>query len=278
IHNEALSGPKLLDALFSKIILEQDVSGLPEVNRFLLAGRCARLDAKSFFSAQFSETEVAYMVPGFLDPEAMEETPEDLSSFAIPIALAWKTLDITNPLFYPSNLLPKAIRERQKVYKVAWHGLILITLVCSSALFLLWQWKGQHGRIMEADNALVRIERLIQGSESELERLGDLDRLRSQVTQFEKQNAMMDSLAGGSKRWSPTLESMVRHARSLNSLWFESMTVEKENRVSLSGWTLYRTRIPRIADLLGGTVSKVSSDQIRGQTVYRFVLTIPLPD
>ncbi|MFH1009563.1 MAG: hypothetical protein V1800_18975, partial [Candidatus Latescibacterota bacterium] len=254
------------------------VSGLPEVNRFLLAGRCARLDAKSFFSAQFSETEVAYMVPGFLDPEATEETPEDISGFAIPIALAWKTLDGTNPLFYPTNLLPKTIRDRQKVYKVAWHGLILITLVCSSALFLLWQWKGQQTRITEAENSLARTEMLIQGSESELERLGNLERLRSRVVELERQNAMMDSLGSGAKRWSPTLESMVRHARSLNSLWFESMTADKEDRVSLSGWSLYRNRIPRIANLLGATVSKVSSDQIRGQAVYRFVLTIPLPD
>ena len=278
IHNEDLDGPQLLDALFSKIILEQDVSGVPEINRFLLAGGCARLDAKAFFSTQFPDTQVEYMVPGFLDRETMEEKPEDLSAFAIPIALAWKTLDIKNPSFYPTNLLPKTIRERQKVYKVAWHGLILITLVCSSTLFLLWQWKGQKDQIEESQNALARMETLIETSEAGLERLGNLDSLRNQVTLYGKNISFMDTLSKGSKRWSPILETVAKKARSVNSLWFASLAAAKNDRVSLSGGTLYRTRIPRISEELDATVSRVSSDQIRGHTVYRFDMSLKLPD
>ncbi len=278
IHNEDLSGPQLLDALFSKIILEQDVSGVPEIDRFLLAGECARLDAKTFFSSQFPDTQVEYMVPGFLDRETMEEKPEDLSALAIPIALAWKILDIKNSLFYPINLLPKTIRERQKVYKVAWHGLILITLVCSSTLFLLWQWKGQTDRIEEAQNALVRTETLVEASEAGIERLGNLDSLRNQVAVYEKNISFTDMLSKGSKRWSPTLERLARKTRSVNALWFESMISAKKDRVSLSGWTLYRTRIPQISKSLDATVSKVSSDEIRGNTVYRFDMSVESPD
>jgi hypothetical protein len=278
IHNEDLSGPQLLDAVFSKIILEQDVSGVPEINRFLLAGGCARFDAQAFFSSQFPDTQVEYMVPGFLDRETMEEKPEDLSAFAIPIALAWKTLDIKNPLFYPTNLLPKTIRERQKVYKVAWHGLILITLVCSSTLFLLWQWKEQTDQIEKTQNALVRTETLIEASEAGLEKLGNLDSLRSQVAVYGKNISFIDTLSEGSKRWSPTLEGLAKKTRSVNALWFESLIPAKNDRVSLSGWTLYRSRIPRISESLDATVSKVSSDQIRGHTVYRFYINIKSPE
>ena len=279
IHNEDFSGPQLLNALFAKIILDQDVSGVPEINRFLLAGGCARLDAGAFFSSQFPDAQVEYMVPGFLDRDGLEEKPEDLSVFAIPIALAWKTLDIKNPLFYPTNLLPKTVRERQKVYKVAWHGLILITLVCSSTLFLLWQWKGQRDRIEEARNALVRIETLVVASEAGVERIGNLDSLRNQVAVYEKNISFMDTLSRGSKRWSPTLERLARETRSVNSLWFESLTPVGEDNILLSGYALYRTRIPQISEALdSATVSKVSSDEIRGHTVYKFDMTLKLAD
>ena len=279
VDNEDFSGPQLLNALFAKIILDQDVSGVPEINRFLLAGGCARLDAGAFFSSQFPDAQVEYMVPGFLDREGLEEKPEDLSVFAIPIALAWKTLDIENSLFYPTNLLPKTVRERQKVYRVAWHGLFLITLACSSTLFMLWQWQGQKYRIAEAGNALVRLETLIEASEAAVETIGNLDSLRNQVAVYEKNISFMDTLSRGSKRWSPVLERLARETRSVNSLWFESLTPVGEDNILLSGYALYRTRIPRISEALDrATVSKVSLDEIRGRTVYKLDMALKLPD
>lgn len=279
INNEDFSGPQLLNALFSKIILEQDVSGVPEINRFLLAGGCARSDAGTFFSSQFPDAQVEYMVPGFLDRETLEEKPEDLSVFAIPIALAWKTLDIKNPLFYPTNLLPKTIRERQKVYKVAWHGLLLITLVCSSALFLLGQWKGRRDRIEEVRNALVRIETLVEASEADMERIGNLDSLRNQIAVYEKNISFMDTLSSGSRRWSPTLERLAQEVRSVNALWFESLIPGGEDNILLSGWSLYPSRIPQISKALDdATVLTISPDQIRGHPVYKFEMGLKLPD
>ena len=58
----------------------------------------------------------------------MEETitPEKIARYAIPIALAWKTLEPKNKKFSTTNLLPNKVIENQKYSKIAWHGYLII--------------------------------------------------------------------------------------------------------------------------------------------------------
>jgi len=274
---EELESSQALQMLFSRILLEQDISGVPELSRLLLSGECVRMGALPFFRSQFPEAEVDYLVPAILRADEEEEKAR-LATFAVPIALAWKALDPRNPLFYPTDLLPGYIRERQKVYKVAWHGLLLLTLTCASALFLLWQAKLQNERIRDARQELERIEAAISEAERGLDALGRVDSLQRLVERYKDEEAFMDTLSVGASRWSLILEHLARATRETGGVWFDGLSPSGD-RIALSGVAFYRNRIPELAKRLNGaTVLRVTTEEVRGHPVYRFEMLLTPPE
>ena len=274
---EGLESSQALQMLFSRILLEQDVSGVPELSRLLLSGECVRMGALSFFRSQFPEVEVDYLIPGILRSEDEEEKAR-LATFAVPIALAWKALDPKNPSFFPTDLLPKYIRERQKVYKVAWHGLLLLTLTCASALFLMWQAKLQNERIRTAREELERIEAAISEAEKGLDAVGRLDSLQRLVQRYKEEEAFMDTLSVGASRWSSLLERLARVTRETGGIWFDRLSPSGD-RIALSGVAFYRNRIPELIKRLdGATVLQVTTEEVRGHPVYRFEMILSPPE
>ena len=56
-------------------------------------------------------------------------TSDQIAEFAIPIALAWKASDSSNKSLISTNFLHKQIIESQKVFKVGWHGFVIVALI-----------------------------------------------------------------------------------------------------------------------------------------------------
>jgi len=46
-----------------------------------------------------------------------------------------RVLDPKNPDYYSIDLLPQSFREGQKVFKLAWHGYLLMLLIFMGTLF-----------------------------------------------------------------------------------------------------------------------------------------------
>ena len=272
-----LEPSQVLQMLLSRILLEQDVSGVPELSRLLISGECVRMGALPFFRSQFPEAEVDYLVPAILRTEEEEEKAK-LAAFAVPVALAWKALDPKNPMFFPTDLLPEYVRERQKVYKVAWHGLLLLSFVCASVLLLLWQAKLQNERIMAAREELERMEAAISEAEKGLDAVGRLDSLQRLVQRYKEEEAFMDTLSVGASRWSSLLERLARVTRETGGIWFDRLSPSGD-RIALSGVAFYRNRIPELIKRLdGATVLQVTTEEVRGHPVYRFEMILSPPE
>jgi hypothetical protein len=62
----------------------------------------------------------------------------------------------------------------------------------------------------------------------------------------------------------------------LNSIWVTDFGATKENTMLLNGFTVYRTRIPRLAALFDNCVLReVTVQSIRDQEVFKYVLEVP---
>ena len=61
------------------------------------------------------------------------EQQESISDYAVPIGVAWKILDQANRDLYAVNLLPAAVKEGQRMFKLAWHGYLLLALLFTSS-------------------------------------------------------------------------------------------------------------------------------------------------
>lgn len=272
VVNEGRQSPRVLNALFSKILLEQDVSGMPDIDRFLLSGDCGDVDAQAFFARQFPDARVDYLVPPPLDSTGRRENEEDIASFAIPIGLAWKALETKNDIFYDTDFVPKHIRDRQNAYKLAWHGFLAIGLIGVAVFALVGQWEAQTRAIRNTQQSVQRLEASIAEVEADIASMGSLERLRDQISRYEEDIAFMDTLSQGAQKWSLMLRELALQAKGLQSVWFEHFS-SKGNLVLLKGRSLYRSRIPKMSQRLGDAILQtVSPVEIRGTDIHEFEL------
>jgi len=266
--NEGFQSPGVLNTVFSRILLAQDESGIPEINRFLLAGESQVVGAEEFFKEKFPEARVSYLVPEALDLSRLESERVGLTSaYAIPISLAWRALEPSSPDFLALDFLPEKIREEQKVLKLAWHGFVVIGLIVVAIALLALQNNGREMRKSSLQSSIQQARAQIAQLEVTAAKVDSLD---AEVQRLASAIAVTDSLSKGSERWSSFLKSLSENARKVNSIWVEKFAGSGGD-VMISGSSLYINRVTRLAKLIPGSeIPKISEERLRDQTLVKF--------
>jgi hypothetical protein len=69
---------------------------------------------------------------------------------------------------------------------------------------------------------------------------------------------------------------MSHGVEDLNSIWLTDFNSDAAGSLTMNGYTVYRTRIPRLSTLFDNSVLKeVNVQAIREQTVYRYKIDVP---
>jgi hypothetical protein len=276
ILGEGYDSPNLLNTVYSRLLLEQDNLAIPRINRIILAGESKRIGFRDFLLQQLPDQEVEYLLAPRLDTSQLSaEQQETISDYAVPIGAAWKVLDPDNASIYKINLLPAEVREGQRVFKLAWHGYLLMLLLFLSTLFFTWTIAQKTKEIKELKEVLT----LKEGQRAENQTLASsIDALQLQLVRYKTSLALYDSLVPGSERWSKVLTQISHGVEDLNSIWLSDFTAGETNVLHMNGFAVYRTRIPRLSTLFDNSLLKeVDVQAIREQTVYRYVIEVPAP-
>jgi DNA-binding ferritin-like protein (Dps family) len=115
-----------------------------------------------------------------------------------------------------------------------------------------------------------------QLQQSENERLQKiLDSLTVQNQQFVSALAVYDTIVPNYNRWSKVFYHLTHSVEDVNSIWIGDIASKADSTIELTGYALYRPRIPSIANMFErATLQSVELQEIRGKTVYKFVLMI----
>jgi hypothetical protein len=201
------------------------------------------------------------------------EQQEGVSDYAIPIGAALKVLAGNHPLVYNVNLLPASIREGQRAFKLAWHGYLLMALLFLSTFFFTWSITAKSRDMKELRQVLTLKES--QRAEN-LTLANSIAALEEQLVRYKTSMALYDSLVPGAERWSRVLTQMSHGVEDLNSIWLTDMSGGATTDMGMSGFTVYRTRIPRLSSLFeNALLEEVSVQEIRKQTVYQYRIKVP---
>ncbi len=275
IISEGYNSPNIENTLYSRILLEQDNIALSRIDRILLAGDGHKVNLREALAPQFASAAVEYVTSAEIDVSDFEgSVGATLSEYAIPIAAAWRTLQPSHPGFYDINLMPNAILEEQKAFKLAWHGWLLAALSLFSIVFF-------YTSIVSRGQEIRAAQELLRRRQTEFR---DLEVLRQQrdtlingIARFSTAAAVYDSIAPGGDRWSRILHYLSNSVEDLNSLWIFKIQAAPNNPRSLTitGRSIYRTRIPRLASLFEkATLKAVRIVPIREKIVYEFDLQV----
>ncbi|HTR99421.1 MAG TPA: hypothetical protein VML00_06685, partial [Bacteroidota bacterium] len=235
-----------------------------------------RIGFRDFLLQQLPDQEVEYLLAPRLDTSQLSgEQQEAISDYAVPIGAAWKVLDPANQGIYGINLLPADVREGQRVFKLAWHGYVLMLLLFVSTLFFTWTIAQKGKEIKELREVLT----LKEGQRAENQTLASsIDALQQQLVRYKTSLALYDSLVPGSERWSKVLTQISHGVEDLNSIWLSDFSSAENGVIHMNGFAVYRTRIPRLSTLFDNSLLKeVDVQAIREQTVYRYQIEVPSP-
>jgi hypothetical protein len=276
ILGEGYDSPNLQNTVYSRLLLEQDNLAIPRINRIILAGESRRINFRDFLLQQMPDQEVEYLLAPRLDSSQLgADQQETISEYAVPIGAAWRVLDPDNTNIYAINVLPSDVREGQRVFKLAWHGYVLLLMLFLSTLFFTWQIVQKNKDIRELRDVLT----LKEGQRAENQTLASsIQALQEQLGRYKTSLALYDSLVPGSERWSKTITQLSHGVEDLNSIWLTEFSSGNDAVVRMNGFTVYRTRIPRLATLFDNALLKeVNVQTIREQTVYRYSIEVPAP-
>ena len=171
------------------------------------------------------------------------------------------------------NLLPDAVREGQRVFKLAWHGYLLMLLLFASTLFFTWQISSKTRDLREMRESLTLKES--QQAEN-LQLSNSIESLQQQLSHYKTSLALYDSLVPGSERWSKVLTQLSHGVEDMNSIWVTELTAGKESSIGLTGFAQYRMRIPRFTGLFDNAILKeVTVQAIRNSEVYHYSVEVP---
>jgi hypothetical protein len=279
IISEGYGSSNIENTIYSRILLEQDNIALTRIDRIILCGESHKVNLRESLAPQFTAAAVEYLQAPDLDlSDYQEVVGEAVSEYAIPLATAWRSLDPKKRGLFDLNLCPVMITEGQKAFKLAWHGWLFVPLIIGSIVFFWSSIETRNTEIRRQKELLVR-KRI---------ELADLEKLRltrskllTEIARYSNAATVYDSIAPGSDRWSRVLHYLANSVEDLNSLWLYKIARDdaNPNYLRISGRSIYRTRISRLASLFElATLKQVRTAAIRDKIVYEFDLIVEQVD
>jgi hypothetical protein len=271
VINKGTDSPQVMKTIFSKILWQIDTGEIPNIDRLIIANNVLGDKAISYLQENFPDIKVEEFLFDDSKIQIDPDMKEALAPFTTAIGTAWAASGFTSEYFKSYSFLPKYVIDRQKVLKLRWHGIFLLMLIAISPVMLNSNYQSYKQGINNLQLELGRTKA----------RVHDLSPIVYNSNQYSKKlekinqrlNEMAD-LSYGSGDWSKTLTILDDGFKSINSSWITNMRTIKTG-IILQGFSLYRDRIPRIANLFkNAELQKVVVTNIRKTTAYKFTIFI----
>jgi hypothetical protein len=276
VLGEGYDSPNIQNTVYSRLLLEQDNMGIPRIDKIILAGESRRIAFEEFIREQLPEVDVQSLRMPYLDATAVSaDLQEQVPEYAIAIATAWKILETERAGFYPVNVLPEAVREGQRTFKLAWHGYLLMVLVFLTSFYFTSKYATIEKEVVTKRRVLIQYQEKVAENDKMKAAIASLN---EQIGRYNTALAVYDSLVPGCDRWNKTLAQLTKGVEDLGAVWVTEVRSLGGGAMSIQGYTLYRARIQRIAAMFdNATLSKVEVKEIREKAppVYNFVLSVP---
>jgi len=271
IINESFN-PDIISIVYSKIIYELDNSNIPEITNILLAGRASSITAKNFFEKKFPKVRVGFIVSQALAENLSSQfSREELSNYAIPIALAWKLIDNKNKNFIPTNLLSSQIIDRQKVLSLSFSGYVILILLGISTFILTWKITAKKIEVGKIRNANYTLQERINSGEETVKRVNEIE---DEIKKLTQRIVLSDSLSYGSDRLLSFLENLNRTVSRSRSVWVEEVQ-STQSGILVKGKALKRGDVPKIAEQLGAAkIIKLTRTEYGTRRLFSFEMEV----
>lgn len=272
IITEGTKNPKFLNTVFSKILFQLDTGEVPNLDRIILCNNSMGDTAIEFFEERFQDVDVSEF--SFSDDlfETEGIKPDAIPSFTTAIGTAWMASGFRKEEFPKISFLPNYIIDRQKIFKLQWHGFMLLLFILFTPIVTNHFYTQNAAEIDRLRSEVNTLDAQIQSLEPTVQRYNQIS---SELNQIQAKLRLLGELSQGTVRWSKNLDLLNRGFEDVNSVWLTTMS-EGNGTVDIGGIAMYRNRIRLLANIFdNATLLNVSSSEIREREVfdYQFVVS-----
>lgn len=272
IITEGVKSTKFLNTIFSKILFQLDTGEVPNLDKIILCNNSLGEEAVEFFEERFQDVETTEFS---FDEELFDQDGYDkatLAPFTTAIGTAWAASGFKQEEFPEISFLPSYVKDRQKIFKLQWHGFLLLLLIFLSPIVINYFYTNNANQIDRLEADIASLDRQINTLEPVVQ---EYNRMSAELEQIQTTLALLDTLTKGSLRWSTNLDILNSGIQDVSSVWITNMAAGGEEGTEFQGIAISRNRIPLLADIFErATLTDVSSEIIREREVYTFRYTV----
>jgi hypothetical protein len=222
------------------------------------------------FYGTFPEANVSRLEFDDLDLSALsDEVKEKFSTFSIPIAVAVDYDDELNKEHQGIHILPKSIKEEQKVVQFGWHGYAMLPLLFIAAFFITQKILDNNRQLFELDKEVEAKTILLRENKEMLSKIADLE---GKISSFGQTQAILDSAAVGTGVWKKVIKQISGFCQGSNNLWLTKLS-NQGDQVNTEGYSLSRYSLTDFAYSINNSELKsMMYEALRDKSAYKFNL------
>jgi Tfp pilus assembly protein PilN len=257
------------DVYFSKILLEMENGGIPSLDNIIVCGEDDSENLILSFYGTFPEANVSRLEFDDLDLTDLDnKTKEIFSSFSVPIAVANDYFDDLENLHKGINLLPKYVKEDQKMFQFAWHGYVMLPFLFIVTLAITYSVLNNQKEISRLNTQIADKTVLQRQHQQTISRITDI---QNKISSFDQTQAILDSASAGSGVWSIVTSKISGFFQSNPSIWLTKLSKDEGDQVSLEGYSLNKNVLTDFAYFLeNAQLKSIHYEAILEKNTYRF--------
>jgi len=262
------------DVYFSKILLEMENGGISSLDNIIVCGEDDSENIILSFYGTFPEANVSRLEFDDLDLSALnEETKEKFSTYSIPVAVAIDYYDELNKEHHGLHILPKYIKEEQKVVQFSWHGYALLPLLFIAAFFITQKILNNNRDLSDLDKEIEAKTILMRQNQEVLVKIANLE---GKIGSFGQTVAILDSAAAGAGVWKKLVKQISGFCQNSNNLWLSKLNNEGD-QVNVEGYSLTRNSLTDFAYSINDAVlQSMLYEELRERSAYRYNLNFKI--
>ncbi|HUX93239.1 MAG TPA: hypothetical protein VMV36_05475 [Ignavibacteriaceae bacterium] len=264
------------DVYFSKILLEMENGGISSLDNIVVCGEDDSENLILSFYGTFPEANVSKLDFSDIDISSLDSiSKEKISSFSVPIAAAIDYFDDLEKVHKGINLLPRYVKEEQKVFQFGWHGFVMFPLLFLAAFLITVKVLENRKNLTQLDSKLEQQTLLLRKNEEILNKISNLN---GKINGFSQTQAILDSASTGTGAWSYVLKKISSFFEARKNIWLTKLSKSDGETVALEGYSLSKNVLTEFAfSIKSAQLKSISYEAIRDKNIYKFNITFSLP-
>lgn len=271
VINEGTGNKSFLNTVFSKLLFQLDTGEVPGLDRLILCDNTLGRPAIDFFEENFPDVAVSEFR---LNPDLFEIDENialSVSEFTTAIAIATGASGIAAGHYPDLSLIPQYIHERQKVFKLQWHGVILLIAIGLTPVVLNHFYQENIAVTEQLTTENLRYDVLITELEQTVQQT---EMMEEMLAIYQEQLLLLNELSEDNIRLTVSFDHFNQAVEEVGGLWITTFR-EASGGLHVEGISLGERQIPSLARQFANvTLLNVRKDETRERSIFLFSMRI----